>query len=384
MTAARPLTAACAIALALLVRAARAGDPAATPAPGTERTPPASEAPPATGAAAPARGEAPPQQAPAGDPPAPPEPRHVEATTVSVTPPPQPPAATPLVGTPTSPKDRDAELRALERALTERGGLLLRAWQLELAPEMSFSGADASTAVVTSGGVYGGTARTQLLVGAVTLRLGLPFDLQLEGSIPFGEARRTVAAGGQSWSRDRWGIGDVRLALSYQLWRGGGRAPDVLVAATWKGATAASPFASPLPQWVSIGSGLVDVGGTLTVVKPADPLVLLGSVGVARSLPATTPLGRVDAGITTSIDLAAILAVSPDTSISLGFDQKFAPSLQIDGRGQPGTDRMAAALQVGVATIVSGRSFVQLTASAGLTRDAPAFQLGLSAPIRLR
>jgi hypothetical protein len=76
--------------------------------------------------------------------------------------------------------------------------------------------------------------------------------------------------------------------------------------------------------------------------------------------------------------------VSPDTSISLGLDQKYAPAIRVDGRSQAGTDRMGVSFEVGVATLVSGRSFVQLTMALGLTKDVPAFQVGLSVPMRLR
>lgn len=276
--------------------------------------------------------------------------------------------------------EREAAARALERALVAEGGLLLPVWSLELSPQLTYAHQDVSSLVAAEGGPVEAEARAHLVQSALTLRLGLPLDLQAEVEVPFAYAQRNVTLGARSRTDEELGLGDVRTSLTWQALRGAPRSPDVLLAARWKSRTGRSPYGDPTA--VPLGTGLDEVGGALTIVKAVDPLVLLATFGYDRALARRTPRGRVDAGGALGLDVGAILAVSPDASILLGVEQRFTPRVRLDGAAVAGSDRTEATFKVGLSTTSSRRSSFQATLGVGLTRDVPQVQLAIATPIQ--
>jgi hypothetical protein len=161
----------------------------------------------------------------------------------------------------------------------------------------------------------------------------------------------------------------------------GDTAPDIFLAGSWKSSFGTSPFDARAGQ-VGLGTGYQSVGGTVTAVKSADPLVLLANAGYTTNLPVSTADGRRDPGDTFSLGGGAILAVSPDTSLSFLLDTHYKRTDAIDGKPIPGSDETFAVLQLGLGRVLSRRVLLNVTAAVGLTPDAPNFQLGLSMPIR--
>ena len=284
--------------------------------------------------------------------------------------------------------EADLAARALERALVQRGALLLPEWSFEISPAVSYghtSQDTIATVATQSGGstTVGLRRRTHQVTGSLTARLGLPFDLQLEGSIPATAVISDVAlAGAASNDSSGFGPGDPRLSLTWQMVRGGGgAAPDILIAANFKPALGSSPFDAKGGA-VGLGTGYASVGGTVTAVKSADPLVLLANLSYTNNLPVTTADGRRDPGDTYGLGGGAILAVSPDTSLSFLLDCHYKSTDLLKGKGVIATDETFAVLQLGLGRVISRKVLVNVTAAMGLTADSPNFQLGLSMPVR--
>jgi hypothetical protein len=296
-------------------------------------------------------------------------------------PPAEPPAGTSRGAT--RDDERANAARALERALVEQGGLLLPQWGVELAPQFAYALTDQDAILPAEGGPVGAAARSHLVQGALTLRVGLPADLQAEASLPFVYVQRRLTLGeAVTRTDDETGIGDMLASLTWQPVRGRARFPDVLLQASWKMRTGRSPFAAR--DAIGLGSGLDDVAGAVTLVKPFDPLVLLGTLEYLRSLARTTPIGRVDAGGSFGVTLLAVLAVSPEASVTFGLDQRFAPRVRLAGAPVAGSDRTESVFRIGVATTTSRRGSLQLTVGMGLTRDVPQVQVSVAAPMQLR
>src|SRR6185369_9843299 len=91
---------------------------------------------------------------------------------------------------------------ALERTLIERSGMLLSPWTLEIEPSLAYAHASAdnisidgvsveSTLVI--GEIISDRVRRNILMPALTFRLGLPKDFQIETKFPLRyESDRTV------------------------------------------------------------------------------------------------------------------------------------------------------------------------------------------------
>ena len=283
--------------------------------------------------------------------------------------------------------DEDASLRALERALVQRGALLLPPWGFEISPGVTY-GLTSQDSVLNVTADNGSTTtvsvrrRLHQVTGSLTARLGLPLDLQLEASLPASIVLNDiVVAGTAQGGSSSHGFGDPRFALTWQMARGGSVMPDLLLAANFKPATASSPFDAKQGA-VGLGAGYASVGGTLTAAKSADPLVLLVNASFIDNLPADTSQGRRDPGNTYGLGGGAILAVSPDTSLSFLLDCHYKPQDSLDGKAVPGSDETFAVLQLGLGRVLSRGVLLNVTAAMGLTADSPNFQLGMSLPVR--
>ncbi|HYG69545.1 MAG TPA: hypothetical protein VD838_17860, partial [Anaeromyxobacteraceae bacterium] len=232
------------------------------------------------------------------------------------------------------------------------------------------------------GGAVGAEARSNVLLGAVSLRVGLPYELQLEAAVPFVHAQRDVTISNAFvQAREESGLGDVQAALTWQLARGVPRTPDVLLSARWKSRTGRSPYGSK--DAIGLGSGLDELAASVTLVKPVDPLVLLASAEVAHPFARRTPAGHVDAREAFAFSVGAVLAVSPEASLTFGVDQRIAPRLLLNGAPVPGTDQMESSFRVGLSTAWSATSSLQVNVAMGLTRDVPQVQLSVAMPMQL-
>jgi hypothetical protein len=135
---------------------------------------------------------------------------------------------------------------------------------------------------------------------------------------------------------------------------------------------------------VAPGSGVEEFGARVTAVKSSDPMVFFGTLSYAHDQAAHAPGGVLKPGDGFGLSLGAVLAVNPETSLTLGLAQEFRARAQIDGVGAPGSDTTAASLQLGFDRVLTSRVLLDVTLGVGLTRDAPDYALQVSLPIRFR
>jgi hypothetical protein len=288
-------------------------------------------------------------------------------------------------------EDDEADLaaRALERALVQRGALLLPIWGFEIAPAFTYGHTSQDTFATvpsasdpTSPTTVGVRKRMHQLTASLTARFGLPLDLQIEASIPASLVLSNVTvAGAASSDASDFGPGDPRVSLTWQVIHGGSVAPDIFLAGSWKPRLGSSPFDAK-PGQLGLGTGYDAIGGTVTAVKSADPLVLLANAGYTANLAVGTKLGRRNPGNAIGVGGGAILAVSPDTSLSFLLDFHYKPDDTLGGKAVPGSDETVAVLQLGLGRVLSRSVLLNVTAAVGLTADSPNFQLGVSLPVR--
>jgi hypothetical protein len=298
-------------------------------------------------------------------------------------------SAAPGAATATNPPDEEAELAALSRALVQRGGLLLPSGRAEVVPSFSYA-----TSIVqglalapTPEGiptVADQRLRNDQIRAAAALRVGLPWASQIELSVPYAWLRqsRTLGDGTHAVNADS-GIGDVQLTLSHQLFREHGWRPDLTGAISYRFPTGEDPFRAQLAS-IAPGTGFRDLGVRLTALKSSDPLVFFTTLSYAHDFASDEPTGRIQNGDAVGLDLGAVLAVSPATSVTFGLSQLFRSRTQINGVGFPGTDTTASALQIGFDRVLTPKLLLDLTLGVGLTRDSPDYTLQISLPYRFR
>jgi hypothetical protein len=305
------------------------------------------------------------------------------------TPPTALPASAAAPAAPAAPDDDEAELQALSRALVERGGLLLPTGSVELVPSFAYANREVQGLALaqTPEGiptVADQRLREDQLRGGLTLRAGLPWSSQFDITVPYVWIRQSRSLGdGTQASNDGSGIGDVQLALSHQFLREGGWRPDLIAALSWRAPTGRDPNRVAIPALAG-GFGTHEIGARLTALKSTDPLVFFGALSYARDLPAREAIGTVQPGDALGVELGSVLALNPETSLTLGLSQQFRGRTLLDHQSRPGTDTVESSLLLGFDRVLAPRLLLDVSLGVGLTRDAPDYVLQVSLPYRFR
>jgi hypothetical protein len=274
----------------------------------------------------------------------------------------------------------DAE-RALERSLTRSGAVLLRPGILEVEPSFTYARREESTpSFVASGGMVfaGETERNSNSVTAgLALRLGLPWDSQLEIGLPYRWREvETVTSVGftpfDSSTESGAGAGDVSVGLATTLLREGLWAPDLVGRVTWDSDSGESD------NGLSFGSGFQELRGSLSAIKRQDPIAFVGGLSYEHSF----EKDDIQPGPTYSANFGSYVALSPETSLRFLLSGGYQDEAEIFGSKAVGSDRTVGTFTVGGSTLLAPGVLMNLSAGIGLTDDADDFSITLSLPIR--
>jgi hypothetical protein len=210
--------------------------------------------------------------------------------------------------------------------------------------------------------------------------VGLPLDTQVEATAPFVFARLTPGGDDPSPPAEATGVGDVRVGLTWHALGGRRGVPDVLLGGFWKSRSGRTAFDDPARR-VPLGTGVEQFGGTLAIVKAIDPVVLLATGSYAVAAPRWIPEGWLEAGDEFGGSAGALLAVSPETSLSFALEATFSRPLSLNGTTVYRSDRTAAVFRVGVSTVATRHGFFQVNLGMGLTSEVPRFEVSIATPI---
>jgi hypothetical protein len=257
------------------------------------------------------------------------------------------------------PADAEEMNRALERALVQQGGLLLPGGSYEIEPQFSYAHWDKSRSALR----YESEA-------ALSLRAGLPAEFQVQVRAPYVHVSTSESS--------EEALGDVEAALSRQVGRGDGLLPSLVGTLGWRARTGKDAFADDIPT----GSGFDALQAGLTALKRRDPLVYYG--GLSYSAPRARDIDgvKVDPGDALGVRLGGILAARPDTSVSMGLSLSFVRATRLDGERVPESDTTLGVFQIGVGTILTRRTMLNVSADLRVTGEVPDFRLSLTLPVR--
>lgn len=275
----------------------------------------------------------------------------------------------------------DAE-RALERSLTREGALLLPPGVLEIEPSFTYvRREDAAPRFITSSSVLiaGETKRNaNSLTADLGLRLGLPWDSQLEIGVPYRWRQvESVTSVGftptDASSQSATGLGDVRVGLAATLLREGLWRPDLVGRITWDTATGEKQ-----DNGVSLGGGFNELRGSLTAIKRQDPVAFVGGLSYQH----TFESDQVQPGSIFAGNFGSLIALSPETSLSFLLSGAYQQETELFGSKVVGSDQTIGTLVVGGSTLLARGTLLNLSVGVGLTEDADDFSVTLSLPIR--
>jgi hypothetical protein len=146
----------------------------------------------------------------------------------------------------------------------------------------------------------------------------------------------------------------------------------------------------------SLGTGFNSLIGQLTAAKTNDPVVFFGSLNYTKSLPAhhtipvsnpadpsqTTTLGFIRPGDAFGFQLGSVLALNPETSMTVGWDQRFTQQSKLNGQPWPATYLVEGSLRIGTSYMYAPGRMFDLSFGVGLTPDTPNLQFSVGFPFR--
>jgi hypothetical protein len=294
---------------------------------------------------------------------------------------------------------------ALDQALIVRGGLLLPSGTLEIDNTTSYFSASsdhvsvngfALLPILVVGDISSQRVREDFLLPSFTARLGLPHKFQMDVLVPYGyESIRTVDALNVQTTATSFGLGDISAGVYRQLTTEHGRLPDMLANVRFKSTTGKDSFSLTSSE-VALGTGFNAIQGNLTVAKSSDPVVFFGNLSYTGNLPAnhtvsandpTNPdlktIGHFTPGGAVGFQLGSILALNPEVSMTVGWDQRFTRSTQLNGVDIPASYLVEGTLRLGTSYVYAPGKIVDLSFGVGLTPDTPNLQFSVGVPFRM-
>jgi hypothetical protein len=295
---------------------------------------------------------------------------------------------------------------ALDQALIVRGSLLLPSGTLEITNSVSYFSASsdhlsvngfALLPILVVGDITSERTRADYLLPTLTARLGLPHKFQLEALVPYGyELIRSVDATGKATSSSNFGLGDIQAGVSRQLTSEHGRVPDMLANVRFKSTTGADSF-NLSSSTTGLGTGFNSLQGNLTMAKSSDPVVFFGNLlytqnfAANHTVPSTDPsappgstmVGHINPGSSAGFQLGSVLALNPETSLTLGWDQRWTRTSQLNGVDIPASYLVEGTLRLGTTYVYAPGKMVDLSFGVGLTPDTPSLQFSVGFPFRL-
>jgi predicted double-glycine peptidase len=274
--------------------------------------------------------------------------------------------------------DEAAAERALERSLTQNGALLLGWGLAELQLGIGYARTEeaAATLVLADGQAGVGTiqSRRNDYVASAAVRFGLPLDSQLELTLPYrgffqSQVEPVGFRGTGDFKTEHSGFDDLSIGLAKTLYAGGGAVPDVISRIVWNTGSGDS----------SLGRGFQRMSAGLTLLERQDPLVFIGNIYYEAAFSREGQLP----GDQWGLSVAALLAASPRTSLSVGLEQILVSRSQVGGVDVLGSDIVSGTLLLGATSVINRYSLLSVAGGVGLTKGAADYSLTIAVPVRL-
>jgi hypothetical protein len=317
---------------------------------------------------------------------------------------------------PDRPVGEDPNLPRVENvvaAVPEGQGVLTRPGKLVFEPSLEYSNSSKNRLVfrgielipgIQIGVLEANEVDRNTFVGTMTLRYGLAKNLEIEGRVPFlyrTDRIQFVQQREESLVREvhpkESNIGDIEMAVRYQLNRPLGQRPIFVASLRVKSNTGRSPFEIPFDEFgiatgLATGSGFWAVQPGVQFLLPSDPAVIFGGVSynyhIAQTVDRTVGgvlIGRVDPGDAINANLGFGFALNPRFSFSLGYRHSFIfpTETELGSTRQRSSRLHVGAFSFGMSYRLTQRRTLNFAVDVGTTADAPNVGLSLRMPFEL-
>lgn len=290
--------------------------------------------------------------------------------------------------------DVQASQRALERTLAKSGVLLLPTWYLDSDFNFTFSHRENQNFAYNNPQgnpliqtvALASQSRQDVFSPSLAVRLGLPFDAQLELSLPYQFMSQSEVAPpltGESKASGS-GFGDLQIGFAKALLKEDQWWPDLIARVNWN-----TDSGSVRDGGLGLGGGIQSVTGSFSALKRQDPLAFFVNTSYTKSFTAKDYLvgangtmSSYNPGDSIGFSFGTQLAASADTSLSFSLNQRFIGNAEQGSQTIAGSSRNVSILSIGASSIVSRNVFVNLSVGMGLTHDAPDYTAGISISTR--
>jgi len=315
------------------------------------------------------------------------------------------PAVASVVSNSTYDKTERQATEALDQALIVRGGLLLPSGTLEIDNTTSYFSASsdhltvdgfALLPVLVVGDITSQRVRQNYLLPTFVARLGCRISSR------WTFVSRMVTSKSRRWMQitmrpppEASGWVNIAASVSRQMTTEHGRMPDIVANVLFKSTTGKDSFNLQSSE-VALGTGFNAWQGNLTMAKSNDPVVFFSNLSYTANLaanhtvpvnnpmnPGATMVGRIKEGNTAGFQIGSILALNPETSMTMGWDQRFTRGTHLNGIGLPSTSLVEGTLRLGISYLYAPRRTIDLSFGVGLTPDTPNLQFSVGLPFRV-
>lgn len=249
-------------------------------------------------------------------------------------------------------------------------------------------------------------------------RVGLTPRFQMDLNLPFLYRQSTyqsIGTGGSTSDASEAEItmdpdvqlGDVSLGLYYQLHKEDQAWPDTVWNVRLRAPTGSEPYGIKnfqpdpgnnnliIPREIASGNGVWGLSTGLSFIKTVDPVILFWNFDLGYNFEesfddissdaATVTPGDIKIGNSFQYGFGTAFAFNEKTSLSISFSNRLIEKSKTRVSGGNwtsvvGSDANIATLNLGLTYARSNKSSVVVNIGAGLTQDAPDFQVGIKFP----
>ncbi len=250
-------------------------------------------------------------------------------------------------------------------------------------------------------------ADRNLISPALTLRYGITPRLEIEGRLPYiwrdDTLRATIPSvvSEPQVTRDLEGdgIGDMELALHYQMNAGRDGWPIFIGNLRYKSTTGEGPYdvsrnSAGIQTSLPTGSGFHAVEPSVTALYPSDPAVFYANLGYLYNFDEDVnktfvvegsddqTIGNVDPGDVVRFSFGMAYSINSRASFSLGYKHDFirSSSTTINGVNLSSSSLDVGSLLLGFSHRISDRLNANVNLELGITADAPDVGITLRLP----
>lgn len=318
----------------------------------------------------------------------PPQITDIEASSILGSGPGEPESEKTSSGTAQEEKQLIKKEEPIEKALMERGGILLKKGKLQIEPSMTYVYTSANRITIEGytvlplviGEISTAKVKRNIFLESLSARYGLKRDLQVELNVPYRyqHERTTVDSPSSETIKQASGIGDMSTGIFYQCAYEKGPIPDLIAGISVKYPTGKEPYGHD----IGLGTGHWGFKTSLVAVKSSDPAILFSSLAYTYNVKRNDieGYGTIKPGDSIDYSLGAAFALNYQIALSFQLQQSITQKMRLNHNSVNGSFTNVVSFKYGLTWSMSQNLSCEVSATHGLTTDSPDFALGVSFP----